>query len=285
MNDIMQSLLDCKTDEEIKQWTQARLNELNNQYNEEKVVGQSYQNVVTEFLSDSIHYKAGDKMGDKDIPDLKLDDFEIYYKFAKQINKSGYNSFDIFTEMFYFIYKELPALNNDGFEAQINRGMIFMCSKEPVSIKEFIKQECCVCADKAAQAHNLFKMLGIESTLVSGTRDWEPHAYNIEKIEVGPNKFATFIFDPSFSIDFHALNNKIYSYGFFRDIKEDDYKKLLSGEPLTVDMQRSIDIITQAYGLKKYGATTENYQVTFTTNPEMTKVPEQSTQEQLQKEQ
>lgn len=205
--EFYQNLLQTHGDDELRALVDKRLDELNSKYSEDITVGQEYTETYDGFLSDSTHYKAGAKMGNRDIADLVYDNKDIYYQFAKIIKDRPRQLFDengcmsditVFDNVFWHILHELPS---QGQDSMIDRGWTFMGKKstDKVSINQFIKQKCCVCADIAGQVQNLMLLLGIPCELACGAF-WEspnntgPHAYNIVH-PFGKDGKTHFIFD------------------------------------------------------------------------------------------
>ena len=71
--EINKRIFELENDEEIINFVKERLDELEIN-SEEKTVGQNYTDSFQDYISQKIHYKAADKLGDKECPDLVYDD-------------------------------------------------------------------------------------------------------------------------------------------------------------------------------------------------------------------
>ena len=67
----------------------------------ETTVGQNYTDTFREYISLKTHYKAGDKLGNKECPDLVYDDITPYVELVKAVKEnSWYNELTLFTTIF-----------------------------------------------------------------------------------------------------------------------------------------------------------------------------------------
>ena len=240
---IRERIEKLNTDEEIYEFVYSRIKELE-ETTEEKTVGQEYTDSFTDFISSKIHYKPVARYKGKDTADLVYDDYTPYIEVIRKIRNVMYNELYVFSDIFYCINNYLP---NDDMLG-ITRGTIYALSgKDRVSIKEIRENKCALCSEKAGLAHNIFKILGIDSKWVSGYRDSEPHAFNI----IYPNGYENgpmILFDPSHFVSFKNQNNK-YSVGYFVAMAEELYKKLENGNPYKVSLEKTESFYRQAFGL------------------------------------
>ncbi len=95
-------------------------------------------------------------------------------------------------------------------------------------------------------AHNIFKILGIDSQLVIGKRNDENHAYNIVFPRGYGNQPAV-LFDPSYSIDFKMENGSKYSMGYFKVLTIDEYNNMLAGNGTHIDISSSVATLIRYY--------------------------------------
>ena len=246
--EIQERLYECKNDDEIRKLIQDRIEEL--KIDTDITVGQCYTDSFNEFISDKVHYKAASKAGNNDSPDLVYDDKELYFSIIKYIKEktSYYNELILFSELTYGIYKYLPG---DGSTASLfDRSEIYysgaMNKKNNISIKEIIAAKCAFCSEKAGLSHNIFKLLGIDSSLIVGKKDNENHAYNVIYPRGYYNSPAV-LYDPSFWLDFINDENKEVSMAYFKVLTDEEFKKLKSGEYVTLDFKASEDKLKKYY--------------------------------------
>ncbi len=242
--EIQKRIYDCQNDEDIKAFIIERIKEL--ETDEEKMVGQNYTDSFNDFISENIHYKPADRLGDKECPDLVYDDMEPYVSLIKSIRKSPwYNELTLFTTIFFEIYGYLPNSGDIGLEryftyqSHVNEGKI--------SIKDIKNKECAFCSENSGLSHNMFKLLGIDSSVIVGRRNNEPHAYNI----IYPNGYENnpaVIYDLSHHIDFIDKEGNKRSFGYYKVLSEDDYEKMKNGESVTLDISSSGEKLKQLYG-------------------------------------
>ena len=61
-------------------------------------MGQNYTDSFSEYISEKVHFKPGEKIGNKECPDLVYDDLTPYYNLSKELNKIGnYSELTLFT--------------------------------------------------------------------------------------------------------------------------------------------------------------------------------------------
>ena len=123
---------------------------------------------------------------------------------------------------------------------------LYAKGKTEISIKEFHKQKCGFCSENAGLAHNIFKILDINSQLVIGKRNEENHAYNIV-FPRGYGNHPAVLFDPSYTIDFKIDNGQKYSLGYFKVLTIDEYNNMLAGNRTLIDMKSSVETLIKYY--------------------------------------
>ena len=229
------------TDDQIEDFVKKRIQELEEE-SVETTVGQGYTTVFREYISEKTHYRAKIKV--IETPDLVYDDITPYISLVKAIKRVGwYHELTLFTTIFSVIYNYLP---NDDFG--FGRVFTYMANKgKRVSIKEIIENGCAFCSEKAGMAHNLFKFLGVDSEVVFGYKDSVRHAYNIV-YPFGYGNEPMVIYDPSFFVSF-IKDGKKASCGYFKAMGRADYEKLMSGQPVKMELSRTEKNYRQLYNL------------------------------------
>lgn len=252
--EIKQRLYECKNDDEIQKLIQERMEEL--KIVNDIIVGQGYTDSFNEFISDKVHYKAASNVGDTDVPDLVYDDIELYISLLKNIKErtSDYNELILFSELTYGIDEYLPG-NSSGL---LDRSLIYYSGaknkKSSISIKEIKEEKCAFCSEKSGLSHNIFKLLGIDSSLIVGKKDNENHAYNIIYPR-GYNSEPAVLYDPSFSLSFTNAENRKVSMGYFKVLSAEEFEKLINGEKVTLDLKSSGE------KLKKYYSSLDEFEM------------------------
>ena len=229
-NDIHNAIDRIQSNEGIESFVKTRIQELEDN-SIETTVGQNYTTIFREYISEKTHYKPGERLKDAECPDLVYDDLTPYVDLVKTIKKSGgYDSFALFTLIFFNVYNYLPSE-----EADMERAFTYLSNKDKrVSIKQISEESCASCSEKAGMAHNLFKFMGIDSEVVCGYRDSKKNAYNIIYPRGYDNEPIVF-YDPSFFVSFNNENSK-QSFAYYQILQKDDYEKLLAGEPIKIDL-------------------------------------------------
>ncbi len=229
--EIRQIIINLKNEEEIEKFVNDRIDELEKD-SVEKTVGQNYTTTFSEYISSKIHYKPVDKPYGQKCADLVYDDKQPYIDLIKRLNQ-GYNLYTLFNDVYYSINKYMAnTIPNEGI-AMEKRGNLYAWT-DRVSIKTIKENGVAMCSENAGLSHNMFRLLGIDSQLVCGYRNGEPHAYNIIYANgkgIGP----MVIFDPSYEVKFN--NNGVdSSYGFFSFLSDEDYERLVNGNEIKVDL-------------------------------------------------
>lgn len=255
-SEINKKIFELKSDEEIINFVEERLNELETS-SVEKTVGQNYTDSFQDYISQKTHYKAAEKFDDSECPDLVYDDITPYINLIKEIKKGNwYNELTLFTTIFFTVYKYLPSE-----DVGLGRYMTYASHKgKQLSIKSVRDNECAFCSEKAGMAHNLFKFLGIDSEVVCGARGTEMHAYNF----IYPNgyeKEPMVLFDPSYFVSFINGNNKL-SFGFYAVFRRQDYEALKNGTPTQIDLTETEETYRKLYG---YNGSLDDYDFEYET--------------------
>ena len=241
--EINKTILSLQTDEEIIDFVKKRIQELEDK-SIETTVGQNYTITFKEYISEKTHYKAGEKLQDAECPDLVYDDSTPYINLIKAIKQnSWYNELTLFSTIFFEVYNYLPS-----DDIGLGRAFTYLGNKgKRISIKQIRDNGCAFCSEKSGMSHNMFKFLGIDSEVVCGYRDSGRHAYNI----IYPNGYGNepmVIYDPSFFVNF-VKDGKKLSFGYFKALRKEDYDKLMSGQPIKIDLSKTEKNYRQLYSL------------------------------------
>lgn len=245
--EIQRKIYELNSEEDIKNFVKSRIRELESQ-SVESTVGQNYTDSFREYISLKTHFKPAERLDDNsECPDLIYDDITPYVELIKAIRKGKwYNELSLFTTIFNVIYEYLP-LEDIGFA----RYMTYLAHKnDRISIKTIADTGCAFCSEKAGMAHNMFKILGMDSEVVSGGREGGMHSYNF----VYPNGYGNepmVLYDPSFFVNFVKGSHKI-SFGFFKPFKKEDFEVFLSGEPMQLDLSKTEFNYRKLYELEDY---------------------------------
>lgn len=242
-NEINKKIFELQSDEEIINFINERLNELETN-SVEKTVGQNYTDSFQDYISQKTHYKAAEKFGDSECPDLVYDDITPYINLIKEIKKgSWYNEMTLFTTIFFTVHNYLPSDDIIG----LDRFLTYSSHKgKKLSIKTISENGTAFCSEKSGMAHNMFKFLGIDSEVVCGARESEMHAYNF----IYPNGYGNepmVLFDPSHFVNFRKNDNKL-SFGFYKAFSKEDYELLKSGNPTQIDLTKTEENYRELYG-------------------------------------
>ena len=242
--EIKKSIYECNDDIDIEKFVSLRLNELEEK-SEIITVGQNYTDTFNEYISSKVSYKPAEKFSEGECPSLVYDDIDPYISLIKEIKlNSGYNETTLFTSIWRVMHEYLPNEKDDfgrfsTYKSHVEDGMI--------SIKEIKDNDIAFCSEKAGLSHNMFRLLGIESSLICGTRNNEEHAYNI----VYPNGYENdpaIIFDSTDHINFKNEDGNMYSFGYHKTLTDDEEIKLINGEIVELDMSTTEEEIRKLYG-------------------------------------
>lgn len=244
--EIRKKISECENDEDILAFVKARLDELE-QNSEEVTVGQNYTESFDTFISSKVHYKAAERLpSGEECPDLVYDDLEPYVALVKELKKFiGYNELSLMAHTVFWQITEYFPSGGDVFD----RIFPYLAGAESgkLSIKDIKENKTAFCSERSGLAQNMFKFLGVDSSLIAGERDGERHAYNM----VYPNGYGNkpaIIFDASHHLSFKNEMGDKLSTGFFYAMKEDEYKKILTGEQIALDTTRTEKKVRQVFG-------------------------------------
>lgn len=248
-----------QNDEDILKFIKERILALESEATE-KTVGQGYTDTFNDFISSKVQYKAAASLKNAPCPSLVFDDITPYFQLFKELStsKEYINELLLFTPLMMNIFNYLSSKESklDIEDTLYSRQRLYWdymkSGKTEISIKEFHNQKCGFCSENAGLAHNIFKILGIDSQLVIGQRNEENHAYNII-FPRGYGNLPAVLFDPSYTIDFEIDSNKKYSLGYFKVLTPDEYNNMLLGNKIRVDMSSSATTLIKYYGSQLNG--------------------------------
>lgn len=242
--EIINKIISCENDDELKSFLQSRINELEEESGE-RTVGQGHTVTFREYISSKTHYKPAASIGKKPCPDLVYDDYTPYFELLKKIHKMG---IDYAEEVFFFnpIMQEISNYIFDGNKSidEYDRHMIYFSAayrgEKTVSISQFKHKSCALCSERSGMAHNMFKILGMNSEVVIGTRNNEPHAYNL----IFPKGYENI---PAVLVDFSnpakcesKSSHKVYDLPYYKVLSEEEYYSLMEGNPISINATKSI---------------------------------------------
>lgn len=251
--EIKEKILKFKTDEEIINFIKQRILELEKE-TKEKTIGQGYTTISNDYISSKIHYKPVASLNGKDSPNLLYDDMTPYVELIKELSnyKSYLNELYLFRPLMFEIFNYMSckeSKDNIG-DTLIERSLLYFKTMsngiENISIREFHKNKYAFCSENSGLAQNIFKILGIDSQLIIGTRNDEPHAYNLI-FPKGYGNLPAVLFDSSYTIDFVNDESKHFSFGYFKVLNDQEYNNLMSGNVTPIDISSSAQTLLKYY--------------------------------------
>lgn len=243
--DLLNKIYNFQSDEEIEKFVLERLNELEKDA-EDKVVGQGFTDIYRGFIGKKTHFKAGGSVGKFICPDLDMDYITPYVNVIRELKKMS--EFDILYLLSIIFYElnELSPLGKGDVGSRTAFYFDAAYNSKKVSLKDIFNSGDAYCSERSALAHNIFKVIGIDSEIVIGFRDLEPHAYNVI-FKDGYDKEPMILFDCSHFVSF--ISNKEHnSCAYFMGMKENKYNELISGNPFKPEMDK-----TERYYRHKFG--------------------------------
>lgn len=237
--EIKKRIFELQTDEEIIEFVNERLKELEDN-SVERTVGQGYTDSFQDYISEKTHYKAVG--GIKDCPDLVYDDITPYVSLIKKIRDFGsYNELNLFTIIVTIIHSYLPL------EDESERYFTYVSHKgKKLSIKTIREDKVAMCSERTGLAHNMLKFLGTGSEVVCGSRDDEFHAYNLV-YPLGYGSKPAILYDASFFVKFYKVGHE-HLYGFYKRLTDEEYETLLSGLPVWLELSNTEKWTRVLYG-------------------------------------
>ncbi len=251
--EIKKRILELKTDEEIMSFINFRIAELES-IAQEKIVGQDYTIIFDDYISSKVKFKPVASLKKKECPNLIYDDILPYFELIKELakEKTYLNELFLFPLLMFEIFNYMSSKENkDNIgDTLIERQLLYFnamnTEKENVSIKEFHKNKYAFCYENTGLAHNVFKILGIDSQFVIGKRNNENHAFNI----IFPNGYGNspaVLFDASYTIDFINNRETKYSFGYFKALTQEEYNNMLFGNSTPINLDGSVNNLIRYY--------------------------------------
>ena len=243
--EIKRKIIELKDDEEILEFIKSRIMELESTA-QEKTVGQGYTATFDDYISSKVNYKPAASIPNSECPNLIFDDPQPYFELIKEIKDSGYNELSILGPIMFevFNYMSSEESKENDISTTNDRSMLYYSAMKKgiknISIKEFHDNKCALCSENAGLAHNIFKLLGIDSEVVIGKRNTEPHAYNFI-FPRGYNSGPVILFDPSFVINFKNNKGDFYGFGYFKVLTTEEYNNLISGNDVYINLDETVN--------------------------------------------
>ncbi len=228
-----------KSEEDIRNFVVSRVYALENE-SHEATIDPNNTCVYRDYISYKTKYKVCQDIRTHESPRIVYDDIDSYVEFLKNIAGSNYNEFSLFTDIMLYCHHYLSkGYSSDVYDRIYDRTRLYYDKMiqgiSDVSIKEIAAKKIGLCSENAGLAQNIFKILGINSEIVIGTRDGNNHAYNIV-FPKGYDTFPAVLYDPSFHIDFqHKNSERGTSFGYFKILTEEEYNRLLNGEVVEIE--------------------------------------------------
>ncbi len=222
-------------DTEIEKFVNDRLNELENE-TEELTIGQGYTDSYNGYIGLKTHYKPMASNKEYKCPDLVYDYNQPYIDLIKRIRGKSINQLLVMNDIFYNI-NNFSNLENS---LELVRGFTYFAaisSNRRLSIKDIFENDCAFCSERSGLAQNLFKFLGIDSELIAGYINEEPHAYNII-YPYGYGNQPMFLFDSSHFVNFNS-NEHRYSLAYFYGMNKEKYNEFILGKQYKVELSKT----------------------------------------------
>ena len=258
--------IDSLPNDEIESFVINRLNQLENE-TLETTIGQGYTDSYDGYIGSITHYKPMASNDKYKCPDLVYDYNQPYIDLINSIKGKNIHILLIMNEIFHIINNHA----NLAYSMEFSRGLTYLNainSNRKLSIKEIFDNDCAFCSERSGLVQNMLKFLGIDSKLVNGYRDEEPHAYNI----VYPNGLGNepmFLFDSSYFVNFNSEEKK-YSLGYFYGMNQKKYNELISGNKYKIELSKTESFYRSIYGLDdsfSFEATEPQYIFGLSNNP------------------
>ena len=250
--EMTQRISILKSDDQIIDFIDERIKELE-QNAETKTVIAEPDTEFADYIGNKVRYLSINNY--YNMPILVYDDFTPYINLIRTINNTNPRMGFVGTldSIFRTIY---DYMGNQGTQDNENlRLQIYFDAKKRgedfVSIREFADNKCAFCSENAGLSHNMFKILGIDSKLASGTKVYsgirELHAFNL----VYPNGYdghKIMLFDPSHFISFQDQQDNKVSLPYFIKVSEEEYEYMRAGIMQDLDIKATVDLIQGCFG-------------------------------------
>ena len=237
--EIKEIIRNLKTDEQIKEFVNLRIEELE-KTSVETTAGVEYTDTFDDYIGSKVHYKNLPRIGEAKLvlPELVYDDYEPYYEIIRALSKSSgeYNEYTIYPSIAIVLEKYFCGEQDEKspMDRAIERAEVYVEAlnngESEISIKRFKKTNHMVWGEIAGLIQNIYKILGIPSQLVIGKINGELHAFNII-FRYGYNRFPAALVDYTDPIVLFIPELGIKSsYPLICGFDEETYSKLLKGE-------------------------------------------------------
>lgn len=251
--EIRDKIDNCQNDEELMIILKKRINELEYE-SQEKTVGQAFTTLFSDYISSKTHYKATAPIKNNPSPNLVYDDYEPYLNLFKKIQsmdkyigKQITEDFMLFAPIRNVIYDYLGTKTPDTMERHMIYFNAYYHNIESISIKKFKNKNCGFCSEISGMAHNMFKILNINSTVVIGTRNGKPHAYNL----IFPNGYENMpavLVDFSFPVKCKSdKTDKVFDLPYYKVLNNELYNDLMNGKNVEIDATNNINFLLEFY--------------------------------------
>lgn len=256
----IKSEIDLLSAEEIEEYVIKRLKELENE-TQELTIGQGYTDSYNGYIGLKTHYKAMASNEKIKCPDLIYDYIQPYVDLIINIKNKPINQLLVMNEIFHTI-NSFSDLRNSFV---LSRGFTYLSainSTGKLSIKDVFDNDCAFCSERSGLAQNMFKFLAIDSELIIGYINEEPHAYNI----IYPNgykKEPMFLFDSSHFVNFNSIDHR-FSLGYFYGMNILKYNEFISGKQYKVELSKTESFYRNVFGFDEtYDFVAEEPKYTF----------------------
>ena len=244
--EIREILNNLNSEEEIINFVKERLSTLE-ETQEEKTLGQNYTDSFRDYISNKSHFKTMPNLASGKCADLVYDDITPYIELIKNLKEEDglKNNLIALTDIYYTINEYLPS-NQNKIQAIESRENLYGW-QDRVSIKEIKEKQCGECAERAGLAQNMFKFLGMDSELVCGyINNDETHAYNLFYPK-GYDNGPVLLYDTSQQLVFKNAIDERITLPMFKVLTEEEYKSLLRGESIKLDLTKSEEDCNKIY--------------------------------------
>lgn len=252
-NEIKERILKFKSDQEILEFIKIRIIELEQKLTPEKI-GFRYKHIHNDYISNKTEYIVGQSFFGDDFPSLLFDEITPYFELIKELSESKeyINELYLFTPLMFEIFNYLSSSKskNNVEETVRKRDKIYLDAlrnkETQISVKRFHDEKIGLCGENAGLAHNIFKILEIDSQLIIGKRNDEEHAFNIV-FPKGYGNSPVVLFDPSHMINFTNELGKNYSLGYFKVLTPEEYNNMMSGNITLINLEESVNNLIRYY--------------------------------------
>ena len=251
--EIKEQILNFKSNQEILEFIKVRITELEQNITFKKI-GFRYKNIHNDYISSEIEYIVGHSYFGDDFPSLVFDDITPYFELIKELSESKeyFNELYLFTPLMFEIFNYLSSSERkkNVEDTARKRDKLYLDTlhnkERAISIRRFHNEKLGLCGENAGIAHNIFKILGIDSQLVIGKRNDEEHAFNIV-FPKGYGNHPAVLFDPSHMINFTNELGNNYSLGYFKVLTSEEYNNMLLGNIILINLEGSVNNLIKYY--------------------------------------